>query len=129
MPSVMNVLAPTALVATISMAVLLAVEEAGSLPPLIVARLVKPGIAAASTATVNVIGLPDIPNGITVLDVQVTTCIIALHAQPMPVAEIKVRPAGRVSVMVITPFVAKLPKRLRGVRVNTPFVPTVKLPT
>jgi hypothetical protein len=102
--------------------------EAGSAPPLITAVLLKPGTAIAPTPTVSVIGLLDMPAGMTVLDVHVNTCIMALQIQPVPVADIKVKPAGSVSLMVMTPNVAAVPRTLRGVKVNTPFTPTTNVP-
>jgi hypothetical protein len=50
-----------------------------------------------------------------------------VHVQPVPVAALKVNPAGNVSVTVIVPEVADVPVLLTAI-VYVPVVPIVKLP-
>jgi len=78
-------------------------------PPLTVAELLTVAGALAATFTVSVIGVAAAPAAITAALEQVTVCPAALHVQPVPLAALKVRPAGRVSVTVIVPDVATLP--------------------
>ena len=64
-------------------------------------------------------GLPLLPAGIGVVDVQVTICALAPHVQPVPVADAYANCAGNVSTSVSVPKVAAVPGLL-GVRVYTP---------
>ena len=91
--------------------------QVASPPPLARATLVTLGTAAAATATVRVIGLPDAPAAMTVVLVQVTTWPAAEQVQPVPVPDTKVRPAGNVSTMVMVPEVGAVPVVLLTVSV------------
>lgn len=104
------------------------VEEAFA-EPVVAATAVFPMLAGAlsATATVSVIFPAALAAAIGPAFVQVTTCSAAAQAQFVPVPETNVSPAARVSVTVIGPVVAALPLLLTAI-VNTPFVPTVKLP-
>jgi len=83
--------------------------------------------ALSATATVSVMFPAALAAAIGPAFVQVTTCNAAAHAQFVPVPETNVNPVARVSVTVIAPVVGELPLLLTAI-VNTPFVPTVKLP-
>lgn len=92
-----------------SASVLLPALPAGSLPPATLTLLVtgEAVAAAAPTDTVSVIGGADVLAAIALANgrTHVTTCPAAVQAfQPVPVPEINVSPAGKVSVT--TAFVA-----------------------
>jgi hypothetical protein len=87
----------------------LAVGEFVAPPPLAVAVLVTLPSAAIGTPTVSVIGVPLAPAAITALDVQVTFGAANAHVQPAPVADVKVKVAGKGSVTVIVPEVFTFP--------------------
>jgi hypothetical protein len=108
--------------------VTVSVEDAFA-EPVVAATAVFPMLAGAlsATATVSVIFPAALVAAIGPAFVQVTTCSTAAQAQFVPVPETKVSPAAKVSVTVIGPVVAALPLLLTAM-VNTPFVPTVKLP-
>ena len=100
-----------------SLAELLPLFEAGSLPPEIVAALVTDGNAAAATTTVTVIGLGLVaPAAMTVEFVQVAVLLpttVVEQSQPVPVGSAAiVKPVGKLSVTVIVPLVAALPALL-----------------
>lgn len=59
--------------------------------------------------------------------VQVTLCLTAEQLQPVPVAETKLRPAGNVSVTVITPVVRPAPT-FETSNMYTPVLPALKAP-
>src|SRR5256885_1294454 len=100
-----------------SVAELLPLLEAGSLPPEIVATFVTDGNAAGATTTVTVIGLGLVaPAAMTVELVQVAVLLpttVAEQSQPVPVGiAAMVKPAGRLSVTVMVPLVANVPELL-----------------
>lgn len=109
--------------------VTVSVEDAFA-EPVVAATAVFPMLAGAfsATATVSVIFPAALAAAIGPAFVHVTSCATAAQAQFVPVPETKVRPVNRVSVTVIAPVVGELPLLLTAI-VNTPFVPTVKLPT
>jgi hypothetical protein len=94
-----------------SLAELLPLLPAGSLPPAIVTVLVLLGSAGAVTATVRVIALPWVLAAMDVALVQTmreppttlspATGTFTPHVHPVPAAETKVIPAGRLSAMVV----------------------------
>ena len=98
---------------------LLALLFAGSPPPEMVAVLFLLGSAAAATATVSVIGLPEELAAIAValvhaMRVPPTTLspaagVLAVQVHPVPVADTKVIPAGKLSSSVIAPAEATAP--------------------
>jgi hypothetical protein len=96
-------------------------------PPLAVAELVTVAGAFAATLTVRVIGVPAAPAAMTVALVQVTIWPEAPQVQPVPLAALNVRPAGRVSVTVMVPDVATLPVLLTAI-VYIPVAPVTKDP-
>jgi hypothetical protein len=93
----------------------LAAGEFVAPPPLAVAVLVTCGTAAGSTFTASVIGLPAAPAAMTAVLVQVTIWPDALQVQPVPLAALKVKPVGSVSLTVIVPDVATLPVLLTAI--------------
>ena len=100
-----------------SLAELLPLFEAGSLPPEMLATFVTDGNAAGATTTVTVIGLGLVaPAAMTVELVQVAVLLpttVVEQFQPVPVGSAAmVKPAGRLSVTVIVPLVAALPALL-----------------
>src|SRR5438105_428292 len=88
----------------------LAALLAGLLSPGVttLAVLVTLGAAALLTLTVSVIALLALAASGPLL-VQVTVWPLAEQLQPVPVPEMKLRPVGKVSVMVIVPVVLALP--------------------
>ena len=132
-----------------SVSELLPLLLAGSPPPEIDAVLLLLGSAAAATATVRVIGFPEVLAAMAVALVQAmrvppTTLSPAAgtlrpQVHPVPAADTKVMPAGRLSTMVVHvaavpgglahgPATEATPPMLCGVIVYTPLVPTLKLP-
>jgi hypothetical protein len=95
-------------------------------PPLAVAELVtEPG--GPTTLTVSVMGLPAALAAMTVVLVHVAPAPEPVHDQPVPLAALKVKPAGSVSVTLIVPDVAAVPVLLTAI-VYVPVPPTVKVP-
>jgi hypothetical protein len=98
----------------------------GAPPPDAVTEFVtSPG--GPTALTVNAIGLPVATAAMAVVLVQVAICAEPLHVQPVPLAALKVRPAGIVSVTVIVPLVAAVPLLLTAI-VYVPVAPIVKFP-
>jgi hypothetical protein len=95
-----------------------------------VAELLNGVLALFATFTFSV--MPEVPFAAigVALSVQVTSCPLALHVQPVPVPLANVSPAGNVSVTVMVPLLAPKPP-LVTVRVYcAPCWPCVKpLPT
>jgi hypothetical protein len=81
-------------------------------PPDAFAEFVTEAAAPAATCTERAIGLPLPPTAIAAALVQVTTAPAAPHVQPVPLAALKLKPAGSVSVTVIEPDVAAFPELL-----------------
>ena len=101
---------------------LLPLLDAGSPPPEIAAVLLTLVLPTVGF-TVIVMGLGFVaPAAMTVELVQVTVPAAKTQAQPVPVAETKVSPAGSVSVTVYTPLVGAEPSVLftEIVRFTTP---------
>jgi len=96
-------------------------------PPLAVTELVTVAGAFAATFTVSVIGAPAAAAAMTAVLVQVTVCPAALQVQPVPLAALKVKPVGSVSVTVMVPEVATLPLLLTAT-VYVPVAPVTKDP-
>ena len=97
-------------------------KPAGSPPPETVPVLTSICPARpAPTVTWTMIGLPVEAAAITDDVVQVTVRTLIPHVQPLPVADVGVRPAGNGSVSVTVPLVALVPT-LRGVRVKYPVL-------
>ena len=100
-----------------SLAELLPLFTAGSLPPEMLAMFVTDGNAAGATTTVTVIGLGLVaPAAITVELVQVAVLLpttVVAQFQPVPVGiAATVKPEGKLSVTVIVPLVAAAPALL-----------------
>jgi hypothetical protein len=81
-------------------------------PPDAFAVFVTLAGALAATCTVSVIALPEAAAAIAVALVHVTTPPAALHVHPVPLAALKVKPVGSVSVTVSVPDVARFPELL-----------------
>jgi len=104
-----------------------AVGVAVSPPPLAVAELVTVAGASAATLTVSVMIVPAAAAAMTDALVHVTVCPAALQVQPVPVAALKVRPVGSVSVTVMVPEVATFPVLLTVIA-YVPVAPVTKDP-
>src|SRR5437870_6127733 len=87
-----------------------ALSFAGLLSPCVVtvAVLVTLGSVALSTLTVSVIVLL-VTAAIGPLYVQLTIWPLAEHVHPAPLAETKLKPAGKLSVTVVGPVVLPMP--------------------
>jgi hypothetical protein len=83
--------------------------------------------AGPAALTVNAMELPAAPAAMAVVLVQVAICAEPLHVQPVPLAALKVSPAGSVSVTVIVPLVAAVPVLLTAIA-YVPVAPIVKFP-
>ena len=58
------------------------------------------------------VGVATLPAAMVVVLAHVTTCPVAAQVQPVPVAETKPSPAGKVSVTVMVPVVGAAPTLL-----------------
>lgn len=83
-PSVVKLFTTVLPTGRLNAALLLALFTAGSLPPAMLAVLIMLGAAFDSTCTLIVMGLPEPPALMTLDDVQVTTCPLGVHIQPVP---------------------------------------------
>jgi hypothetical protein len=114
-------------VAVTSVSVLLP-GVASKLAELTVTELVTDAAAVSSTLTVSVMGGKDAPGFKVGAWVQVTTCPAAPQVQPGPVAELKVRPGGKVSVTVTVLSSRSMPAAFATVIVYAPVPPATNVP-